>query len=152
MTEIKLLCEEFMNDFHCCYCSCGVAHRLPALHSVGSWVPPLCKNNLPSVTTMAQPTSAEVITKALGHHLLRLTSYSITSPPLLTSYGLIPPRSVLEPGRTLTLAERGGEGAEVVKAAEGFLLVATMNPGGGQRRTILYPSLSSEPGPFPFLP
>lgn len=38
--------------------------------------------------------------------------------------------SVLEPGRTLTLAERGGEGAEVVKAAPGFRILATMNPGG----------------------
>ncbi len=38
--------------------------------------------------------------------------------------------SVLEPGRTLTLAERGGEGAEVVRAAPGFRILATMNPGG----------------------
>ncbi len=38
--------------------------------------------------------------------------------------------SVLEPGRTLTLAEKGGAGAEVIKAAPGFRLVATMNPGG----------------------
>jgi hypothetical protein len=37
--------------------------------------------------------------------------------------------SVLEPGRTLTLAERGGEGAEVVHAAEGFRCA----PGAGRR-------------------
>lgn len=37
---------------------------------------------------------------------------------------------MLEPGRTLTLAERGGEGAEVVVAAPGFRVLATMNPGG----------------------
>ncbi len=39
------------------------------------------------------------------------------------------PRSVLEPGRTLTLAEKGGAGAEVIVAAPAFRLVATMNPG-----------------------
>jgi hypothetical protein len=38
--------------------------------------------------------------------------------------------SVLEPGRSLTLAERGGEGAEVIVAAPGFRILATMNPGG----------------------
>lgn len=37
--------------------------------------------------------------------------------------------SVLEPGRTLTLAEKGGAGAEVIHAAPGFRLFATMNPG-----------------------
>jgi hypothetical protein len=31
-------------------------------------------------------------------------------------------RSVLEPGRTLTLAERGGEGAEEIVAAPGAVL------------------------------
>ena len=39
-------------------------------------------------------------------------------------------RSVLEAGRTLTLAEKGGAGAEEIKAAPGFRIVATMNPGG----------------------
>ena len=37
--------------------------------------------------------------------------------------------SVLEAGRTLTLAEKGGAGAEEITAAPGFRLVATMNPG-----------------------
>ena len=40
--------------------------------------------------------------------------------------------SVLEPGRTLTLAEKGGggaAGAEVVVAHPAFRVVATMNPG-----------------------
>lgn len=36
--------------------------------------------------------------------------------------------SVLEPGRTLTLAEKGGEGAEVIKAADGFRCVSTAVP------------------------
>eukprot|EP00887_Chlorella_sp_A99_P000601 scaffold17.g601.t1 len=39
--------------------------------------------------------------------------------------------SVLEPGRSLTLAEKGGAGAELVVAHPAFRLVATMNPGEG---------------------
>lgn len=39
-------------------------------------------------------------------------------------------RSVLEPGRSLTLAEKGGAGAEVVVAHPAFRIAATMNPGG----------------------
>ncbi len=52
-------------------------------------------------------------------------------------------RSVLEPGRTLTLAERGGAGAEVIVAAAGFRLVATMNPGGDYGKKELSPALSN---------
>ena len=51
--------------------------------------------------------------------------------------------SVLEPGRTLTLAERGGAGAEVIVAATGFRLVATMNPGGDYGKKELSPALSN---------
>lgn len=51
--------------------------------------------------------------------------------------------SVLEPGRTLTLAERGGEGAEVVVAAPGFRLLATMNPGGDFGKKELSPALAN---------
>jgi hypothetical protein len=54
-----------------------------------------------------------------------------------------PPRSVLEPGRTLTLAERGGEGAEVVVGADGFLVLGTMNPGGDFGKKELSPALSN---------
>jgi midasin len=50
---------------------------------------------------------------------------------------------VLEPGRTLTLAERGGAGAEVIVAAAGFRLVATMNPGGDYGKKELSPALSN---------
>ncbi len=42
--------------------------------------------------------------------------------------------SVLEPGRSLTLAEKGGDaarGAELVVAHPAFRIVATMNPGKG---------------------
>lgn len=58
-----------------------------------------------------------------------------THPPLV--------RSVLEPGRTLTLAEKGGAGAEEVTAAPGFRLVATMNPGGDYGKRELSPALSN---------
>ena len=39
--------------------------------------------------------------------------------------------SVLETGRSLSLAERGGAAMETVRAAPGWLLMATMNPGCG---------------------
>lgn len=55
----------------------------------------------------------------------------------------IPLCSVLEPSRTLTLAERGGEGAEVITAAPNFLLVATMNPGGDFGKKELSPALTN---------
>ena len=51
--------------------------------------------------------------------------------------------SVLEPGRTLTLAEKGGAGAEEITAAPGFRLVATMNPGGDYGKRELSPALSN---------
>lgn len=49
----------------------------------------------------------------------------------------------MEPGRTLTLAEKGGAGAEVIVAAPGFRLVATMNPGGDYGKKELSPALSN---------
>lgn len=52
-------------------------------------------------------------------------------------------RSVLEPGRTLTLAEKGGAGAEEITAAPGFRLVATMNPGGDFGKRELSPALAN---------
>ena len=52
-------------------------------------------------------------------------------------------RSVLEPGRTLTLAERGGPEVEVIHAAPGFRLLATMNPGGDFGKKELSPALSN---------
>lgn len=42
--------------------------------------------------------------------------------------------SVLETGRSLSLAERGGAAMETVRAAPGWLLLATMNPGCGPPR------------------
>lgn len=51
--------------------------------------------------------------------------------------------SVLEPSRTLTLAERGGEGAEVIVAAPGFRVLATMNPGGDYGKKELSPALAN---------
>lgn len=51
--------------------------------------------------------------------------------------------SVLESGRSLTLAEKGGAGAEVVTAAASFRLVATMNPGGDYGKKELSPALSN---------
>ncbi|PFH53375.1 hypothetical protein AMATHDRAFT_1433 [Amanita thiersii Skay4041] len=51
--------------------------------------------------------------------------------------------SVLEPSRTIVLAERGGEANEqaAVKAEEQFKLVATMNPGGDYGKKELSPAL-----------
>ncbi|KAA6426065.1 MAG: midasin protein (ISS), partial [Trebouxia sp. A1-2] len=50
---------------------------------------------------------------------------------------------VLEQGRTLTLAEKGGAGAEVITAAPDFRLVGTMNPGGDYGKKELSPALSN---------
>ena len=49
--------------------------------------------------------------------------------------------SVLEPGRTITLAEKGGNGADVVVGAETFRIFATMNPGGDFGKKELSPAL-----------
>ena len=49
--------------------------------------------------------------------------------------------SVLEAGRTLTLAEKGN--AEEITAAPGFRLVATMNPGGDYGKRELSPALAN---------
>ncbi|KAI1794980.1 midasin [Ganoderma leucocontextum] len=51
--------------------------------------------------------------------------------------------SVLETGRTIVLAERGGTDAEIpaIKADEDFKLVATMNPGGDYGKKELSPAL-----------
>lgn len=51
--------------------------------------------------------------------------------------------SVLEPGRTLVLAERGGDELDLpcITASEAFKLVATMNPGGDYGKKELSPAL-----------
>jgi midasin len=51
--------------------------------------------------------------------------------------------SVLEPARTLVLAEKGGDNVEdsLVQAAPGFRLIATMNPGGDYGKKELSPAL-----------
>ena len=51
--------------------------------------------------------------------------------------------SVLETGRTIVLAERGGNDAEIpaIKADDDFKLVATMNPGGDYGKKELSPAL-----------
>lgn len=49
--------------------------------------------------------------------------------------------SVLEPERFLALAEKGGETLEVLTAAPGWQLFATMNPGGDFGKRELSPAL-----------
>jgi midasin len=51
--------------------------------------------------------------------------------------------SVLEPGRMMVLAERGGESADVasITGADGFQIVATMNPGGDYGKKELSPAM-----------
>ena len=51
--------------------------------------------------------------------------------------------SVLEPARTIVLAERGGDHSEppFIKAVDNFKLVATMNPGGDYGKKELSPAL-----------
>lgn len=50
---------------------------------------------------------------------------------------------MLEPGRSLTLAEKGGAGAELIRAHDSFRLLATMNPGGDYGKKELSPALSN---------
>ena len=51
--------------------------------------------------------------------------------------------SVLEPSRTMILAERGGESVDMVSVtgADGFQIVATMNPGGDHGKKELSPAM-----------
>ncbi len=49
----------------------------------------------------------------------------------------------MESGRSITLAERGGAGAEEIVAAPGFRIVATMNPGGDYGKRELSPALAN---------
>ena len=49
--------------------------------------------------------------------------------------------SVLEPSRTITLAEKGGDNADIVTAADTFGVFATMNPGGDFGKKELSPAL-----------
>lgn len=51
--------------------------------------------------------------------------------------------SVLEPGRTMVLAERGGETADMasITGADGFQIVSTMNPGGDYGKKELSPAM-----------
>jgi len=51
--------------------------------------------------------------------------------------------SVLESSRTMVLAERGGESADIVSitGADGFQIVATMNPGGDYGKKELSPAM-----------
>ncbi|TFY72597.1 hypothetical protein EVG20_g419 [Dentipellis fragilis] len=51
--------------------------------------------------------------------------------------------SVLEPERTVVLAERGGDNSEdsIIRATDGFQLLATMNPGGDFGKKELSPAL-----------
>jgi midasin len=51
--------------------------------------------------------------------------------------------SVLEPGRTMVLAERGGESVDMasITGVDGFQIVATMNPGGDYGKKELSPAM-----------
>ena len=49
--------------------------------------------------------------------------------------------SVLEPSRTITLAEKGGDDADTVTAVDNFGVFATMNPGGDFGKKELSPAL-----------
>ena len=50
---------------------------------------------------------------------------------------------MLEPSRTITLAEKGGSSVEVIVAHPDFRIVATMNPGGDFGKKELSPALSN---------
>ncbi|MCJ1283644.1 hypothetical protein MMC26_002975 [Xylographa opegraphella] len=69
-----------------------------------------------------------------GHHFL-LDEIALADDSVLERLN-----SVLEPSRTLLLAEKGPQGA-LVKASAGFHFLATMNPGGDYGKRELSPAL-----------
>ena len=69
-----------------------------------------------------------------GHHFL-LDEISLADDSVLERLN-----SVLEPGRAILLAEKGGEEALVI-ASENFQFLATMNPGGDYGKKELSPAL-----------
>lgn len=69
-----------------------------------------------------------------GHHFL-LDEISLADDSVLERLN-----SVLEPGRTLLLAEKGTEDTQVI-ASDGFQFLATMNPGGDYGKKELSPAL-----------
>ena len=69
-----------------------------------------------------------------GHHFL-LDEIALADDSVLERLN-----SVLEPSRTLLLAEKGPQGA-LVKASAGFQFLATMNPGGDYGKRELSPAL-----------
>ena len=71
-------------------------------------------------------------------YMLLLDEANLADPAVLERLN-----SLLEPTRQLTLAEKGGSGAEVVTANKEFRLVATMNPGGDYGKRELSPALSN---------
>ncbi|EKX38425.1 hypothetical protein GUITHDRAFT_77201, partial [Guillardia theta CCMP2712] len=74
-----------------------------------------------------------LVTAMREGHLLLIDEISLTDDSVLERLN-----SVLEPGRTITLAEKGGE---VIEAHRDFLVFATMNPGGDFGKKELSPAL-----------
>ena len=70
----------------------------------------------------------------LGHHFL-LDEISLADDSVLERLN-----SVLEPSRTILLAEKGADNSLVI-ASEGFQFLATMNPGGDYGKKELSPAL-----------
>ncbi|KAK7436551.1 AAA ATPase midasin [Stygiomarasmius scandens] len=73
-----------------------------------------------------------------NRHLFLLDEISLADDSVLE-----PLNSVLEPSRSLVLAEKGGDDPQqsMVYADESFKLVATMNPGGDCGKKVLSPAL-----------
>ncbi|KXS18954.1 P-loop containing nucleoside triphosphate hydrolase protein [Gonapodya prolifera JEL478] len=69
-------------------------------------------------------------------HLFLLDEISLAEDAVLERLN-----SVLEPGRTILLAEKGGVQTEEVTAVKGFQFLATMNPGGDFGKKELSPAL-----------
>lgn len=107
----------------------------------------LVKNTLEEVTAMYQKYTSlfewvdgPLVTSMKEGCMLLLDEMSLAEDAVLERLN-----SVLEPSRTITLAEKGGEGpvcahesnavqslSSEVKADEQFRIFATMNPGGGE--------------------
>ena len=97
-----------------------------------------CRDDLRSLSALFEWSDGPLVDAMTQGSLLLLDEVSLADDSVLERLN-----SVLEPGRTLVLAEKGGSDIEsaTVVADTGFHVVATMNPGGDFGKKELSPAL-----------
>jgi midasin len=96
------------------------------------------RRKLLSLQALFEWRDGPLITAMRTGDILLLDEISLTDDSVLERLN-----SVLEPSRTIVMAERGGDDVDnqTVHAVEGFKLIATMNPGGDYGKKELTPAL-----------